>query len=303
MNIFIIHSGDNWEKAQSVKEEISSKSKKAHVLLLKYRRCFWKKEAVKLMKSANMVLYVMSDNSHTRKNVDWELKTALKTHKNIVLFRERPFEINEILKVKDPFTQEDMIIADEVKSVDEIISIVDDYETKKDINTCLFNGKDFIDNNEDTIQLFEQYKLFTQTSEELVNRRQNVNSFYITANTALITVAATVFAMTGKIEILYLLIIIILSVPGILLNSSWKKILEAYGITNSSKLSIISMLEKRLEASIYDAEWVAMSNKYNLKKYVSFTESEKQIPQIFIVFYSVIDLLCVIGIVVLYFLK
>jgi hypothetical protein len=36
-----------------------------------------------------------------------------------------------------------------------------------------------------------------------------------------------------------------------------------------------TMIEKKLSASLYDAEWKAMKNKFNKEQYVSFTDSEK----------------------------
>ena len=156
------------------------------------------------------------------------------------------------------------------------------------------NGKyiNLINDNTSNDSLFEQYRMFSDTSEALVNRRQNVNSFYITANTALITIAATAFSLNGDL-ISKLVITIVLTIPGILLNHSWAKILESYGIINSSKMKILGMLERQLAASLYDAEWQAMSNKYNKKQYISFTDGEKSIPSIFNGVYIVVDLICI----------
>lgn len=49
----------------------------------------------------------------------------------------------------------------------------------------LFNGSPS-ELNQDII--LEQYKLFLQTSEDLVSRRQNVNSFYISISSASVAV-------------------------------------------------------------------------------------------------------------------
>ena len=70
--------------------------------------------------------------------------------------------------------------------------------------------------------------------------------------------------------------------------------LESYYINNQGKMKILSMIEKKLAASLYDAEWKAMKNKYSKKKYVSFTDSEKILPSIFLVFFGVIDAICVL---------
>ena len=82
---------------------------------------------------------------------------------------------------------------------------------------------------------------------------------------------------------------------GVVLSLSWIRLLASYGNLNSSKMRIISSIERQLPASLYDAEWAAMSDRLNKKRYVSFTESEKNIPRLFIVLYAVIFLLLLIS--------
>ena len=48
------------------------------------------------------------------------------------------------------------------------------------------------------------------------------------------------------------------------------------------------LLEEQLPVALYDAEWQVMSDKLNNKKYVSFTDSEKRIPKLFVILYALI---------------
>lgn len=289
MNIFVIHSGEDLELIQMCKKEILANCKSANVLLLDYRT-FWKPQARQLMKSAQIVLYFLGENSHKSKNIDWELKQAKKYNKPVKYIRLNDNnKLNKSLQSKDPYTQEPIELAQELHSLKELYDIIENYETDAYIN--------LINNDMDSTTLLEQYRLFAETSEALVNRRQNVNSFYISANTALITIAATAFSLSND-WVSKLLITLVLTIPGILLNHSWYKILESYGIINSSKMKILGMLEKRLAASLYDAEWQAMSNPYNKKQYISFTDSEKNIPRIFTGIYIAIDVFCIIALAI-----
>lgn len=288
MNIFIIHSGTDIENVIEKKSQINkindNGKKKASVLLLKYRK-FWKHEAKKLIKSAQVVLYILSEDGHKSKNIDWEINQAKKQQKAIVILNEgKKFKLNESLREKDPFTKEVSTIGKEIASVEELYEIIDNYENDEYIH--LFN-----DDNVDPEKLFEQYKLFSDTSESLVTRRQNVNSFYITANTALFTVAVTVFSLNANL-ISQIIITMVLSIPGILLNGSWLKVMESYSLINSSKMKILGMIEKRLSASLFDAEWEIMSNKYNKQRYISFSDREKTLPKIFNALYITIDVIC-----------
>ena len=284
MNIFIVHSGADRDYVYEKKEEIKNSCSKANILLLEYRK-IWRPEVRRLMKSAQMILYIVGKESYKSRNINWELKEAIKLNKSVVYLKiEDTYRLNKVLQAKDPFTKEDIELADRVFNVQELVDIIMSYENGKYIN--------LINDNTSNDSLFEQYRMFSDTSEALVNRRQNVNSFYITANTALITIAATAFSLNGDL-ISKLVITIVLTIPGILLNHSWAKSLESYGIINSSKMKILGMLERQLAASLYDAEWQAMSNKYNKKQYISFTDGEKSIPSIFNGVYIVVDLICI----------
>ncbi len=294
MNIFIVHSGTDWEMVTRKKEEINEKNKqkdgklKTKVLLLEYekKRKRWKPAVKKMIKSAQIVLYVVGKDSHTRKNIDWEICQAKKQNKAIIVWNEQDYPLNETLFEKDPFTGMDVLVGEKIKTIDELVKKIEDYETGEYMH--LFNGEEI-----EPEKLFEQYKMFSDTSESLVSRRQNVNSFYITANTALITIAATAFSLNSNL-ISQLIITIALSIPGILLNISWLKVLESYSLINSSKMKILGMLEKKLSASLFDAEWEAMSSKYNKKKYVSFSERERQLPIIFNCMFIAVDVICAV---------
>ena len=131
--------------------------------------------------------------------------------------------------------------------------------------------------------------MFLQTSEDLVSRRQNVNNFYISINSALMAAFGIILAL--NIQPLYKSIAgVLLAAVGIILSISWIKLLASYGDLNSSKMKIISYIERQLPASLYDAEWAALSDKLNKRKYVSFTNSEKRVPILFIVVYICVSL-------------
>ena len=265
-------------------EEDEEVRKIANVLLLEYRT-FWRPEAKNLIKSAQVVLYIASEDGHNSRNIDWEIRQAKKFGKAIVVYNEdKKYKLNDTLFEKDPFTKENMLICKEVKSMKKVLEIIEEYETGAYIH--LFNEEHLEMGN-----LFEQYKLFSDTSESLVARRQNVNSFYITANTALITIAATAFSLNDNL-LSQLIITIVLSFPGLLLNKSWLKVMESYSLINNSKMKILGMMEKRLSASLFGAEWEAMSSKYNRQRYVSFSDRERHLPIIFNWVFITVDIIC-----------
>ena len=67
-----------------------------------------------------------------------------------------------------------------------------------------------------------------------------------------------------------------------------RNILDAYGTLNAAKMKVLNLLEEQLPIALYDTEWRIMSDKLNNKKYVSFTDSEKRIPKLFMAIYFLI---------------
>ncbi len=303
MKVLVIYSNDSKEKVALLRDEITKRFGKSSVLrmhsagrkktLIKHA---WHKDAIKMMRRADIIVYAVSKNSGTNKNVEWELKKARKLNKYIVCL---PMEVgiepeNPSLFYIDKYTKKRECIADVLDTKEDLFEIIDGFNNDSHIK--LFHD------DPDPHILLEQYKIFSETAENLVTRRQNVNSFYISANTALITIAGTIFAIGSDGEFLSkLAVIFALTIPGILLNSSWARMLQSYYINNQGKLKILRMIEEKLAVSLYDAEWKAMKNKYSKQKYISFTDNEKKLPFVFTLFYLMVDFLCLL-IFILYFI-
>lgn len=294
MKVLVIYSNDSKEKVDCLRKEIAERFNEETVLRLhstnRKRGLIphaWHKDAVRMMKLADVIVYVFSQQSTTNKNVNWELKKALKLNKHIVCLPAEPGMKpgNDCLYKTNPNTKGKECLAEELETKEDLFKFIEAFNSDSYIK--LFHEPT------DPAILLEQYKMFLETSENLVTRRQNVNSFYITANTALITVAGTIFAMDSQSALWPKLVVILaLSIPGILLNFSWGRMLQSYYINNQGKIKILSMIEKRLAASLYDGEWKAMKNKFSRKKYVSFTDNEKILPWVFGILYVVVDIIC-----------
>lgn len=292
MNVFVIHSGSDYEY---INENIINKLKNSvNFLMLNTqnsdtrKKVFWKKEVKNYIKQADIVLIVVGKNSAKSKNISWEIKKALEKDKYLVCYKlNEKFEIPQLLYKNALFSEKKQLIPVEAKNVDDIKNI---------ISICSNNDYGLLNQEIEKLDiehLFEQYKIYLQTSEDLVARRQNVNSFYISINTALFSALGIILTLENTITI-KMIIAVLLMIPGIILDLSWIRLLNSYGVLNSSKMRIVSMIEKKLPANLFDAEWGVMSDKLNKQKYVSFTSSEKSIPKIFISIYSAISIMAII---------
>ncbi len=292
MNIFVIHSGADYDATDRIVSSMKQRAYSVNALILKNGSCFWKTDASKKIKKSQMIIFVVGENSYKSPYIAWEIKEAIKYKKPIYILKLKDEnKLHDALYTEDSFTKE-KINYGKVVTTEEILNIIRSYDAG---DYGLFNGAVNELNQE---ALLEQYKLFLQTSEDLVERRQNVNSFYISISSALVAIMGVLFAMEFGYEA-ELIIGFIFCIIGIILSISWSKILTCYGNLNSSKMKIISSIEKQLPLSLFDAEWAALSDKLNKKKYVSFTESEQIIPRLFGFVYLVI-MMVIVG---AYFLK
>lgn len=288
MNVFVIHSGADYDATNGIISTLKKKVYSLNTLILKNGSCFWKLDASQKIKKAQMVLFVVGENSHKSPYIAWEIKEAIKFKKPIYILKlNEENQLHDALLVEDGFSKEKQNYG-KVVTVETLSNVIKSYDAG---DYGLFNGapKDL---NQDA--LLEQYKLFLQTSEDLVSRRQNVNSFYISISSAIVAIMGFLFAMDlGRLS--ELIIGFAFCVVGIILSISWSKSLSCYGNLNSSKMKIISSIEKQLPLSLFDAEWAALSDKLNKKKYVSFTESEQTIPRLFGLLYCIVLVFIVIS--------
>ena len=288
MNVFVIHSGADYDATNGIISTLKKKVYSLNTLILKNGSCFWKLDASQKIKKAQMVLFVVGENSHNSPYIAWEIKEAIKFKKPIFILKlNEENQLHDALLVEDGFSKEKQNYG-KVVTVEELSNVIKSYDAG---DYGLFNGAPG-ELNQDA--LLEQYKLFLQTSEDLVSRRQNVNSFYISISSAIVAIMGFLFAMDlGRMS--ELIIGFAFCVVGIILSISWSKSLSCYGNLNSSKMKIISSIEKQLPLSLFDAEWAALSDKLNKKKYVSFTESEQTIPRLFGLLYCIVIVFIVIS--------
>lgn len=289
MNIFIVHSGCDKDAVGKVAAQLQKLEHRANILMLENGGALWKIEARRLIKESQMVLFVVGKNSHSSKNIDWELKKAMRFNKVILYYMldDVSNELNSCLYGIDRFSKKKTLIAKPARTLEDIAERIRAYEDGE------YNliRKELDDANRS--ELLEQYKIFLETSESLVARRQTVNSFYVSANTALITIMGGLIAILGETKE-RIILFVLTSVVGIVLSVSWSRILSAYGTLNGSKMKVISMIENELPAALYDTEWQVMSDKLNNKKYVSFTDSEKKAPKAFIILYILLIVAAII---------
>jgi hypothetical protein len=131
--------------------------------------------------------------------------------------------------------------------------------------------------------LLEQYKMYVEMADRISIRRQSANNYFSSINTAVLAF----LGVTSKngFDILPKFWPIIVSVAGLILCYTWYRLVRSYKDLNTGKFMVIHELEKKLPASPYDAEWLAVGEGKNSKLYLPFTHIEIRIPWIFMLLY------------------
>lgn len=134
--------------------------------------------------------------------------------------------------------------------------------------------------DQDADALLAQYRILVETSEALVSRRQGVNTFFLSVNSIILTVAALLLrdGQSGPLESGAL---IGLGLAGVTLCFGWRRLIVSFGQLNGGKFAVIQALERRLPARVFAAEWTALGCGRDPKKYAPFTETEKRTAIIF----------------------
>ncbi len=313
VNVFIVHSGTDYDyvtkevepflRGESIKEGSGiSTENNANILTLRSGiPSHWKRDTLKQIKKAQIVIVVIgSDAKDPRKvaTMGWEVRQALKLHKQLVILNRGDYDIPSYLIQPDRFSGVEQQVA-KVQSLEKIKEHIDNYANGRyDIFSRHYDGLEADERDAYKGELLDQYKLFQKSSEDLVARRQTVNSFYITVNSAMVALMGIIMGVAEPQTKIYILFFMCLT--GIILDFSWINILDAYGTLNGAKMKVIHLIEERLPVELYDAEWRVMSDKLNNKKYVSFTDSEKRIPKIFAVVYLTVMVFLIIHFIILH---
>jgi len=132
--------------------------------------------------------------------------------------------------------------------------------------------------------ILEQYKLFVDMMNKISERRHNANTFFLTINSALITLMGITWpdpASKDRLSTPNLVWHIIVGMCGVLLSAYWLSLIRSYKDLNAAKFRVINAIERLLPVRPYDAEWAALGHGRKDWLYIPFTQTELRIPWVF----------------------
>ncbi len=146
------------------------------------------------------------------------------------------------------------------------------------VKTTLFGGDGPTDRDADA--LLTQYRLFVETSEALVLRRQGVNNFFLSVN-SLVLAGAGILLRDGESSSIEAVVLIVLALGGVSLCFVWRRLITSFQQLSRGKFDVIDELELKLPARMFTAEWVALGRGEDPGKYRPFTTVEAATPRVF----------------------
>ena len=133
--------------------------------------------------------------------------------------------------------------------------------------------------------VMDQWKLYVGMADRISSRRGLTNTFFLTLNTAVVTVIGVVGKESSGVS-RWLLVFPLLVVLGECV--SWWWLVRSYRQLNTAKFKVVGALEERLPASPYwCAEWVALGEGRDWRKYLPLTHLEQWIPVLFGLIYLI----------------
>lgn len=145
-----------------------------------------------------------------------------------------------------------------------------------DINIHSKSKDNYSDNYD--LHAFEQYKIYLEFADRISSRRQLANSFFVTINTLLVTLASYSKAATNADTFFY----VVTSLAGVLTCYVWYRLVLSYKNLNSAKFKVVHAIESELPYRLFDTEWDALGRGKDKKLYQPFTSLEMRIPWVFL---------------------
>ena len=283
-------------------------------------RADWKREVRGNIHRAGIVLYLQGKNPPGR-NIQWEIELALEEKKPVLVCQEERcplpdwlyrtelstpfgnFRLNEtfqasilykgILQKLAPLSpllsvnREDMAWVCDWESVEKIRTRIVQLAARK---YSIFSDGFALESVEDTAVsslLLEQYKLYQQTAEELENREQKVNEFYLAINTALLTFMGVIIGIANTSQGSKFSVLLVIALAGGVFNRSWCREIESLKIISRAKMRMINLIEQHLPLRLYDKEYVIMKDDPD-RTYKNKVEDKEAVPRSFNFIYGAI---------------
>lgn len=127
--------------------------------------------------------------------------------------------------------------------------------------------------------LLEQYKIYVEMADRISARRSLTNTFFLTLNSAVFTIFGVLWK-DRPVGSPWWLAFPLIALLGQCV--AWYWLLRSYRQLNSAKYTVIGAIEAKLPISPYwSAEWTALREGRDPRRYLPLTHLEQWVPVLF----------------------
>jgi hypothetical protein len=141
--------------------------------------------------------------------------------------------------------------------------------------------------------VLDLYKMYVASADKISERRQTANSFFLTLNTTLVGLVGYLNFSRDPKEA-NPTIFALVAMAGMLICYMWYSMIRSYKNMNTGKFKVINTIEKMLPIRPYEAEWVALEQGKNPRRYLEFSQVEKNIPRVFFLLHLIVLLMSIL---------
>ena len=106
--------------------------------------------------------------------------------------------------------------------------------------------------------LMEQYKMYVGMADNISERRNKANAFFLTANSFLVTTLGITAGLSSPTGIDASWLFTVAALGGIVFAVTWLLTIYSYRQINKIKFQLIRSIETKLPISPYNKEWLSV---------------------------------------------
>jgi hypothetical protein len=237
----------------------------------------WKVAASPILKSCDLLVCVVGEDTCQSEPVDWEIREAYGFNNPIIITTlDKKFKL--------PSACQDLRIESVPWDADEVAGQIGEML----LHRALFIGHDWSTGVPQQAVISQQYNIMVQSWESLIARRQTVNTVYTTASSALLAGIGLLLSFVDKVGFGWTAAAVtVMAFLGTALSYNWRRTIISYGILSKAKYRVVEAFEKYMPAQMFDAEWRVLE----VRRYKSTTAADQETAFFFILLYVTIFLI------------
>lgn len=145
-----------------------------------------------------------------------------------------------------------------------------------------------------TTNIFAMYQLFVEDTAKLSDRRQAMNTIYLSVNSVLLGSVALLAQLGGLNNPYFLIAEVVVAAGGTFIAWRWRNLLTKYQRLGKLRFKVLRDIERLCDLPS-EAQMYALEDKSGL---YGFTDMEKSLPTMFQLLYIVATIFIAVGVLI-----